>query len=249
MYNSDTKTITIRTVPSDVVAFRVVDKDGNPVYGANVTLCNKGIIPNSFDRVTDLAGIVMFSVYDIVPPILQHPDAFKKVPWLFMANIPDSEYAYWKDNVNFNLGELNLIKLKKYTEVPTFWIKIELRDIIGVELFSNLVAEVEKVALDWAGMEVVEVKGKGTRTVTVYFKPPWYEGSIVVTWIAAKIFILKVLVVAGAIIAILLIIEWKFGEVVKKVAEYFPWILVLIGLSIAAKPAVEYVRERRREPG
>ena len=43
------KGITVRTVPSDMLAFKMLS-NGNPVYGANVTLCTKGRIPISFNK-------------------------------------------------------------------------------------------------------------------------------------------------------------------------------------------------------
>ncbi|MBA7652605.1 hypothetical protein ES703_60440 [subsurface metagenome] len=243
MYNSDTRTITIMAVPSDVLAFRVVDKNGNPVYGANVTLCSKGIIPTSFTRVTDLAGIVQFSGYDLTNGQLP-PEAIKEIPWLFMANIPNSEYAYWKDEIKFNTGILHLIKLKEYTKVPTFWIKIELRDIIGAELFSNLIADVESAALGWAGMEVVEIKGKGTRVITVSFKPPFHESPVVIEW-AAVWFIARVLAVTVAIISIIYVLKWSFGEAFAPVIGGGLLIALLIGALLVAPPAIKKIKEVR----
>jgi len=242
MYNSDTRTITIRTVPSDVLAFRITDRDGNPIYGSNVTICTKGVLPASFKRVTDLAGIVQFSAYDLTNGMVP-PEAVKEIPWLFMAYLPDSDYAYWKDNVKFDTGILHMIKLKKYTKVPTFWIKIELRDLIGAELFSNFIAEIESSALEWAGMEIIEVKGKGTRIVTVSFKPPFHESPVVVEW-AAIWFILKVLAVAGAIIAVLYVLKWSFGEAFVPVVGGGILIALLVLLAATAKPAIKKIRER-----
>jgi len=238
----DIRNITIRAVPPNNLAFKVV-RNGNPVYGANVTLCSKGVLPTSFIRVTDPAGIVMFTAYDITDGNIP-PQAVKEIPWLFMSNIPDSEFAYWKDNVKFDTGKFNLITLKEYTKVPTFWVKIQLRDIIGMELFSNLVAELEESALDWAGMEVIEVKGRGTRTVTVYFKPPFHESPVVVEW-AAVWFILKVLAVAGAIIAILVILKWSFGEAFAPVVGSIAILGLLLLIMIAAPPAVKKIKELR----
>ena len=238
------KDITVRTVPSDVLAFRILS-NGNPVYGANVTLCTKGLIPISFTRVTDVGGVVEFSAYDITDGMVP-PAAVKEIPWLFMAYLPDSEYAIWKDNIKFDVGMLHVFKLKKYTKAPTFWIKVELKDIIGAELFSNLIAEVEKAALDWAGMEVVEVKGQGTRVVTVHFKPPFHESPIVVEWVTVW-FIFKVLAVAGAIIAVLVVLKWSFGEAFVQVVGGGVFLLLVFAALALAKPAVEKVRKRERE--
>ena len=235
------KRVTVTTVPSDALAFRIL-RNSNPVEGADVVLCTKGIIPLSFTRVTDEGGVALFSGYDITGG--QIPlEAIKEIPWLFMASIPESEYAVWNDNVRFDVGKLHEIKLKKYTKPPVFFVKIELRDLIGAELFSSFIAEVEKAALGWAGLEVVDVTGVGTRLVTVYFQPPWHESPIVVEW-GTVWFILKVLAVAGAIIAVLYMLKWTFGEKTAEVVGGGFLLLLVLGGLVLAKPIVEKARER-----
>ena len=75
------KNVTVRTVPSDALAFRIL-RNGNPVEGVDVVLCTKGIIPLSFTRVTDAGGIALFSGYDITGGQVP-PEAIKEIPWDF----------------------------------------------------------------------------------------------------------------------------------------------------------------------
>jgi len=170
----------------------------------------KGVIPLTFSKTADETGTVRYRKEELVPAIGEA--IFNKIPWLFMAYIDNSEYAIWEEQAFFELGEVYDFKLKKYKESPTFFIKIQLKDVIGAELFSNFITEVEKSALTIAGLEVVKIKGQGTRTVEVQFRPPWQPGSIVIDWVAIW-FILKVMAVATAIIAILVVAKWSFGEV------------------------------------
>ena len=198
------KILTIKawSVPSNVVAFTIL-KDGEPAVGAKVNLFTKGAVPQRFEATADVEGRALFT--DIVPVT---PEAFKQIPWLLTAYIEESEYAVWKDQAYFELGQEYEFKLKKYKEAPTFFVKIQLRDIIGVEHFSNFIAEIEKKALETAGLEVVKVSGKGTRTVEVHFKPPWHSSPLVISWTAVW-FIASIL----ALIAFLMVLKWTFGEV------------------------------------
>lgn len=198
------KILTVKawSVPSDTLEFNIL-KDGEPAVGAKVNLITKGAVPQRFEASADAEGRALFR--NIVPVT---PEAFKQIPWLLTAYIEDSEYAVWKDQAYFELGQKYEFKLKKYKEAPTFIVKIQLRDIIGVEHFSNLITEIEKKALETAGLEVVKVSGKGTRTVAVQFRPPWHSSPLVISWTAIW-FIASVL----AVIAFLLVLKWTFSEV------------------------------------
>lgn len=202
------KILTIKAwdVPSNSVALAII-KDGEPAVGAKVNLFTKAAVPQRFEATADVNGVALFT--NIVPLT---PDAFKQVPWLMTAYMEDSEYAIWKDQAYFELGKEYNFKLKKYSKAPTFFTKIQLRDVIGAELFSNFVAGVEAKALETAGLEVIKIKGQGTRTVEIQFKPPWHSSPLVISW-GAVWFIAKVLTVAAAIIAILVVLKWTFGEV------------------------------------
>lgn len=208
-------------------------KDELPAVGAKVNLVTKGVIPARFTRTADADGTVIFSVDDILPSPVT-PEAFKKIPWLFMAYIDNSEHGIWKDQAFFELGKSYTFKLKKYKEVPTFFVKMQLRNIIGAELFSNLVTEVEKTALESAGLEVIKVKGQGTRTVEIQFKPPWHGSPLVIEWAEAW-FCIKVLTVAAAIIAILVVSKWSFGEVGVGVAGGLGMAIIILALLSAPK--------------
>jgi len=170
----------------------------------------KGVIPLTFSKTADETGTVRYGAEELVPAIGEA--IFNKIPWLFMANISNSEYAIWKEQAFFELGESYDFKLRKYKEAPTFFVKIQLRDIIGAELFSNFITEIEKTALTVAGLEIIKIKGQGTRTVEIQFKPPWHSSALVIDWVAVW-FCVKVLTVAAAIIAILVVAKWSFGEV------------------------------------
>jgi len=216
------------SVPSDTVAFTIL-KDGVPAAGAKVNLFTKGVIPQGFSATADTEGRVLFT--DIVPV---SPAAFKEIPWLLTAYLEDSEYAVWKDQVKFELGQGYDFSLKKYKEAPTFSVKIQLRDIIGAEYFSNFIAGVQEKALETAGLEVVKVSGQGTRTVEVQFKPPWHSSALVISW-AAVWFIAKVLTVAASIIAILVVLKWTFSEVTPVGAGLGIVLLLLLAASKGRK--------------
>lgn len=204
------KILTVKawSIPSDTLAFTVL-KDDEPAVGAKVSLITKGAIPQRFEATADADGRALFS--SILPV---SAEAFKLIPWLLTAYLEDSEYAAWKDQVYFELGQEYEFKLKKYTKSPTFIVKIQLRDVIGVEHFSNFIAGVEAKALETAGLEVLKISGQGTRTVEVQFRPPWHSSPLVISWTAVW-FILKVMAVAAAIIAILVVLKWTFGEIDK----------------------------------
>ncbi len=194
------------SLPKDTVSFTIL-KDGAPVAGAKVSLITKGVLPQRFEATADASGRALFT--NIAPVT---PAAFKEIPWLLTAYLEESEYAVWKDQAYFELGQDYEFKLKKYKESPTFVVKIQLRDIIGVEHFSNFITGVETRALETAGLEIVKVTGQGTKTVEIQFKPPWHSSPLVISW-AAIWFISKVLVAAAAIIAILVVLKWTLGEV------------------------------------
>lgn len=217
-------TVEVSEIPSDAVTF-IILKDGEPAVGAKVNLFTKAVVPQRFEAITDTSGRAVFT--GIVPVT---PEAFKEIPWLMMAYIEESEYAVWKDQAYFELGGEYNFKLQKYSEAPTFFIKIQLRDVIGVEHFSNFIAGVQEKALETAGLEVVKIKGQGTRTVEVQFKPQWHSSPIVISWTAVW-FIAKVLTVALAIIAVLVVLRWTFGKVGAAAAGFGILLLILLASS------------------
>jgi len=220
------KILTVKawSVPSDTVSF-IILKDGEPAAGAKVSLITKSAVPQRFEATADADGKALFT--DIVPVSAA---AFKEIPWLMTAYLEESEYAVWKDQAYFELGQEYEFKLKKYKEAPVFFVKLELRDIIGVEHFSNFITEIETRALETAGLEVVKVKGQGTRTVEVHFRPPWHSSPLVISW-GAVWFIAKVLVAAAAIIAILVVLTWSFGEIAPSAAGLAAVVLTILYLA------------------
>jgi len=220
------KILTVKawSVPSNTVSF-IILKDGEPAAGAKVSLITKAAVPQRFEATADADGKALFT--DIVPVSAA---AFKEIPWLLTAYLEESEYAVWKDQAYFELGKEYEFKLKKYKEAPVFFVKLKLRDIIGVEHFSNLITEIEKKALETAGLEVVKVSGQGTRTVEVQFKPPWHSSPLVISW-GAVWFITKVLVAAAAIIAILVVLTWSFGEIAPSAVGLAAVVLALLLLA------------------
>ncbi len=197
-------TINAWSVPSDTLAFTIL-KDGEPAAGAKVNLITKAAVPQKFETTADVEGRALFT--NIVPVTA---DAFKLIPWLLTAYIEETEYAAWQDQAYFELGQEYEFKLKKYKEAPTFFVKLQLRDIIGVEVFSNLVTQIQTKALETAGLEVVGVTGQGTRTVEIRFKPPWHSSPLVISWTAVW-FIASIL----TLIAFLVVLKWAFGEVAR----------------------------------
>ena len=217
-------TVKAWSVPSDTVSF-IILKDGNPAAGAKVSLITKAAVPQRFEATADAEGRALFT--DIVPVSAA---AFKEIPWLLTAYLEESEYAVWKDQAYFELGKEYEFKLKKYKEAPVFFVKLKLRDIIGVEHFSNFITEIETRALETAGLEIVKVKGQGTRTVEVHFKPPWHSSPLVISW-GAVWFITKVLVAAAAIIAVLVVLTWSFGEIAPSAAGLAAVVLAILYLA------------------
>jgi len=194
-------TVQVYSVPTDTLVFNIL-KDGEPAAGAKVNLITKAAIPQKFEATADADGRALFA--GIVPVT---PSAFKEIPWLLTAYLEGSEYAVWKDQAYFELGKEYDFNLKKYKEAPTFIVKIQLRDIIGVEQFSSFIAEIETKALETAGLTVVKVSGKGTKTVAVHFRPPWHSSPLVISWTAVW-FIASIL----ALIAFFVVLNWTFSE-------------------------------------
>jgi len=232
------------------VTFRIL-RDGKPVEGAVVNLCDKSLNPVKYSAITDENGLVAFYpslmsplvLFPIVPPILPPPtiippeakNVFEATEWFFVAYIPNSEYAVWQDNVKFKCGETYTYSLKRYSKAPELYIRIECSDIIGSELFGTLVARIQSVALQFAGLRVTRIEGEGTKKVTIYFSPPFSEHSpIVIDW-AAVWFILKVLAVFLAIVGVLYFVKWTFGEAAPPIAGGALLVLGLFALA-ALKP-------------
>lgn len=245
MVETLTLQVPLWTIPSDSVGFQIF-KNGKPAVGAEVTLCTKGVIPVTYTKITNSDGVAIFRDIDMRIDGVIPPDVFKGLPWLFYAYIKDSDYGIWQDEVKFEYGKLYEYNLKLYKKTPTFFIKIELKDVIMADLFSNLVAEVEKTALEWAGLKVIGITGQGTKLITIKFQLPWHSSPIVIEWAAAW-FILKVLAVAGAIIAILVILKWTFGDAAAVVAETGLLLLALAAILVLAGPAKKVVEKKLEE--
>lgn len=211
-------TINLISIPEDAVAFKILLKDKAPAIRAKVVLCTKGLLPLTYERTADIDGFIKFNVKELIPMgVSVTPELFKTIPWLFFAYAEGTDLGFWTEVKGYELGKLYTCTLKLYKEAPTFFVKIELKDIAGAELFGNLVAAVESEAIKMAGLKLISVKGQGTKAITVQFQPPWHHSPLVVEW-AAVWFIIKVLAVAGAIIAILVVLKWTFGEVGAAVA-------------------------------
>lgn len=202
-------------IPEDSLAFRISFKSGaikRPAPYAKVILCTKGLIPLTYEKTANIDGFIMFNVEELIPMgVGVTPEAFKTIPWLFFAYAEGTDLGFWTEVKGYELGKLYDYTLKVYKEAPTFFVKIELKDVIGAEFFSNLVASVESEAIKTAGLKLISIEGQGTKVVTVKFQPPWHHSPLVVEW-AAVWFIIKVIAIAGAIIAILVILKWTFGE-------------------------------------
>ena len=243
------KAITINlmgAIPEDSVAFRIFIQSGKAKIlapYAKVILCSKGVVPLTHEKTANIDGFVMFSVRDLMPmqEIGIPPEAFKAIPWLFFAYTEDTDLGFWTEVKGYELGKMYDYTLKVYKEAPTFFVKIELKDVIGAEFFSNLVAGFESEAIKMAGLKLISVEGQGTKAVTVKFQPPWHHSPIVIEW-AAVWFIIKVLALAAAIIAILVILKWTFGEVGAAVvvgAEALIFLFLLLPLLGKKKESKE----------
>jgi len=220
MVRSNTVTVTLteeEVVPSDTISFKILKPDETPAAGATVELCPKDLpISMRYTKVADEQGKVNFTVYDICATIGVEAckELLKTKKWLFWAYINSSEFGVWKDDAVYELGKEYTYTLKKYTTAPEFFIKFELKDVFGAELWSNLITGVEQAALTISGLKVTNIEGQGTKTVTIHFNPPWSEHSpIAILFGATTNFIIAVAILLGGIITLALVLRWSFGEV------------------------------------
>jgi hypothetical protein len=101
-----------------------------------------------------------------------------------------------------------------YTSAPTFYLSIELRDIIGQDLWSNLATQLESFLLAWSGFTIVGTEGVGTKKVTIKFQPPWSEHSpIAIMFGATRNFIAALAILIIGIVVTLVVLRISFGEV------------------------------------
>ena len=246
---SDTRTLTIKLIGREHIGVRVF-KNTTPAEGAQVSLTTEAVSPVTFTKWTDADGFILWRYSELG---LRFAPALEAVKWLVCMSIPETDYGFWKRSVTFKLGTLTSYKLKRYTTIPTFYTRFELRDVIGRDLFADLLTRIQEWSLTQAGFELVEVKGVGTRAVTVYFKPPWIEESPIAIPAAATAlggvpgWIIGLILLALVIIALLIVIKWVFGEVAAVVVAGGMIIVILILLILLTKrPAIERIRRRLR---
>jgi len=230
-------------VPATSIGIRIL-KDKEPVGGCEVCLTMKAPLPTSWTKVTNPDGVATFTAYELTNGKIV-PEAVSEIPFLVLAAIPESNYGVWEDEAKFKLGELATFTLKEYKEVPTFFVRYHLRDVIGRDLFASLVAKVEEWALGWAGFKVTKIEGVGTSEVTVWFQPPWHEAPLVVALLASKAFIIAMVVLVVGIIAILVVLKWTFGEWAPPIVGLGLVVLLVVGAMVLA-PRVK--REARIAP-
>jgi hypothetical protein len=221
-------------VPSDVVRF-IVTKDGRPVEGAEVAMTSEQpTLIVTMRKKTDANGVADFSIWDFAFNGLYNPITGHLVnPYLVLAYLDDTPYGAWKDSLTVSFGSGYNMPLKTYRTVPTFFLRFYLRDMIGRDLFAQLVASIESFMIGWAGFKVTKVGGVGTNVVTIYFQPKWREASplAAIAWAGVVDFVKALTVLVIAIIIALVVLRFVFGEAAAPIA----WgILLIAGLAVAS---------------
>ncbi|MHC1594193.1 MAG: hypothetical protein ACXQT2_02675 [Methanotrichaceae archaeon] len=236
-----TVSVVIPEIPEEYIGVRVL-LGGRPVSGATVSIISKGVVPvKLFEKTTDESGVATFNVREMLEELLEMavPDellkAIEEQDFLLFAYVDGSPYGYWEDDARFKLGEVKNVSLKEYTQVPTFFVKFYLKDIIGAEVFSKILSAIEQQLLPrFAGVEVVKVEGEGTRELTIYFRPPFEHGSIVIHFTASKEFLIAVIVLVAGILGAIALAKWAFGEALPPVTG----MLLLAITAVAVAPVV-----------
>ena len=241
------KTVNVGKLASDEIGVEVLYED-KPVEGATVSLMLKVPMPTLKTAKTDADGLAVFPVGDLFPP--EVPIGCAELPyvkWNVMSFVDESPKGVVVDDVTLRCGETYTTKLKEYTEAPTFFLKFELKDVIGRDLFAKVLAEVEKWILGASGFKVTKIEGEGTKALTIYFQPPWRPGSPIpfISWLALHPNITALLLILYFILAILIVVRWTFGEkageIIKKGLDIL--LLAIIASIIASVAAV--LKEQR----
>ena len=227
-------TVKAYAIPQDRVLFRVL-KNGEPVAGAVVERIQQTAVvagvetpvldPSITSKTTDASGEATF---------LQRAD-MDNDQWLVTAYIPDTAHGFVKSNWKLTHATGNDVKLKEYKKPPRLFVEFKLRDVIGAEQYGTLLGAVEKWNLEHAGFTDVKVLGKGTRKVRVEFTPPFSEASPLYVRFSATTKGVIALVLVVAILGIVFISLWKFGEKVAPVAAGAGLVLVLLFLLSARR--------------
>ena len=162
-----------------------------------------------------------------------------------MAFVDESPKGVVVDDVTLRCGEIYTMKLKEYTKAPTFFLKFELKDVIGRDLFAKVLAEVEKWVLGASGFKVTKIEGEGTKALTIYFEPPWRPGSPIplISWLVLHPAIATLLVIILALIILLVVYKWTFGESAPAIFDVLKWVIIA---SIVASVAAVLKEQRGR---
>jgi len=225
--------------PKDYIAVKVEPK-------ATVWFISKDFPPSvATSKVCDESGVATLSVDDLAALGIRRDFApvILLSPWLIYAY--NEEKAVVEDNVEWSrLGETREFKLTKFREPPELELRIGFKEVIGAELFSQITAEMTRVALEWSGLEVTSIEGKGTRELRIRFRPPAHSP---IAWTVVAAFILKALSILAPYIAILIVAWWALNL-------YKPYIgagaLILLLLLLAPKVKERIKRkEEKRELG
>jgi hypothetical protein len=195
---------------------------------------------------TDANGIVDFSVLDFAFNGLYNPITGHLVnPYLVLAYLDDTPYGAWNDGLTVKFGTAYTIPLKTYKVVPTFFLRFELRDVIGRDLFAQLVASIESFMISWAGFNVTKVEGVGTNAVTIYFQPRWRSASplAAIAWAGLVDFVKALIILVVAIVIALVVLRFVFGESAVPIA----WSVLLVAGLVAASPIILALIPKKKE--
>lgn len=238
MGRSNIVTIEVKETPTVMTGYVIfkVTYDGKPVENAIVELITKSlpVVKYTLPQ-TNNYGITSLNVYEIAPETVSYDyellkNWFKEQKWLIWAYKDNSDIAYWKCDVSFEIEKEYELTLKKYTKEPTFFITFELKDVIGAELFGSLLVEIEKLQLQFQGLKVTKIEGSGTKKITIYFIPPFEKHSpLTIMFSATTGFVIAVITLVAGIISTFILLKWIFGESAPAIASVA---LLIVGLSL-----------------
>ncbi len=209
-------------IPEDTMVFVARYPNGKVAPNTTIVLANKNGTTWAHQAITNVNGAAVFMGTDLIPLDV-------KGEWLLMAYMDGEAYGFVKDGFELAFGHQIEITLKEYKAAPEFEINIQLRDIIGTEIWSNLAVAVEKAALEYSGLKVTSIEGAGTKNLKIKFVPPWRLGSIHIYW-SAVWFIFAIL----SLVVSIVVFKWTFGESAGAVASIGGGSLKVMGLVILA---------------
>jgi len=238
--------------PSEGVNVRVVDPFNNPVAGANLSLINQvtAYAMPLLTGVTNSNGWYNFPILQLVRNGVCDMLPAKNIN--IIAYVAGTSLGAMVSELTLYCGDLVTVKLKQYFQNPTFHIKYQFRDIIGSELFGQLVTSVQQWQLENEGYVVKEVKGEGTREVTIVYNAPYQVKSasagpaaLIIAWATLHPTATAIIAVCLALIVLLVVAKVVFGEQAGDIALG----LIILGGLVAGSMILDKVGKREGKSG